>query len=167
MSINRRRALAGSAALVASVCAGPSITIAAEPQALAALAQSPLIYLSPLVSGGRESRCHSEVWFVYQQADIFVVTWSDKWRARAMQRGFRDARIWIGDFGPWSRAKERYRTAPSLDITGRFERDSGVHESLLKEFARKYQSEWDAWDRQVRDGLANGAWAMLRYRVAA
>ncbi len=167
MSLNRRHALASGAALLLTSSGRNCLATVTEPGALAALDQSPLVYLSPLVSHGRESRCHAEVWFVQRQREIFVVTWVDKWRAEAMRRGFRRARIWIGDFGPWRSAGGRYLSAPSLEIEGRFETDPGTHAELLGAFASKYKREWGAWDQRVRDGLASGAWVLLRYQIAA
>lgn len=167
MGVDRRQALAGAAALLVSASGGSCLAAAAESRAVAALDGSPLIYLTPLVSNGRESRCQAEVWFVHRHAEVFVFTWADKWRAEAMRRGFRRARIWIGDFGPWRSANERYRSAPSLDLEGRFETDPAVHSGLLEAFARKYESEWGAWDRRVRAGLSEGGWVLLRYRIVA
>ena len=161
--LNRRQAIAGSAALMLSASAGAGVRVTPEPAVAAALAESPLIYLSPLVSGGRESSCHAEIWFVQQKDDIFVVTWAEKWRARAMRRGFKRARMWIGDFGVWSPGKDDYRGAPSAEIEGRFESDPALHAALLAEFSKKYQSQWAAWDQRVRNGLTDGGWVLLHY----
>ena len=104
---------------------------------------------------------------MYLKGEIFEVTWSEKWKAEAMRRGFRRAKIWVGDFGPWKSANGRYLSAPSLNIEGQFETDSSVQEPLLLEFAHKYKNEWRFWDQKVRDGLANGDWVMLRYKIAS
>jgi hypothetical protein len=167
MDINRRHALVRSAALLVSAWGNSRVAVAAGSKAGAGLDTSPLIYLSPLVSDGRESRCQAEIWFVHHNGEIFVVTWTEKWRAEAMRRGFHRAKIWVGDFGPWKQANEAYRSAPSHEIEGRFETDAAVHSTLLAEFASKYETQWGAWDRQVRDGLVNGAWVMLRYQIVS
>ncbi|MEM7468044.1 MAG: hypothetical protein AAF387_14310, partial [Pseudomonadota bacterium] len=140
---------------------------ATELEPIAALKKSPLIYLSPILSNGRQSRCHAEVWFVHQDEEIFIVTWADKWKAKAMRRGLQRARIWIGDFGPWRSANERYLAAPSLEIEGDFETDPKMHTALVEKFAIKYKSEWRTWDKIVKDGLAKGEWVLLRYRISA
>lgn len=167
MSLNRRHALKGSAALAFSTWGGTRFAFAGESDAVTALKISPLIYLSPLVSNGRESHCHAEVWFLYLKGEIFIVTWAEKWKARAMRRGFQRAKIWIGDFGPWKNANERYLSAPSLNIEGKFESDASLQSALLLEFAHKYKKEWHFWDQKVRDGLVNGEWVMLRYQIIA
>ena len=167
MTVNRRQALAGSAALLISAWGTSRIAFAAESLAIAALDKSQLIYLTPVVSGGRESACHGEVWFVHHQKEIFVITQSDTWRAVAVRRGFKRAKIWIGEFGVWKRADDRYRSAPYLEIEGRFESDTALHSELLAKFGRKYASGWDSWGPRFRDGLANGDRVMLRYQVAS
>ncbi len=167
MNQNRRRAIVASTALLLSAWGSPRSVFAGsfKHSTAAALDTSPLIYLSPIVSNGKESSCHAEVWFVHHDEEIFVVTWADKWKAEAMRRGFSRAKIWIGDFGPWKSANKRYLSAPSLHIEGRFENDPDIHSSLLAEFASKYKNEWSFWDKRVRDGLVTGAWVLMRYQV--
>jgi hypothetical protein len=167
MTFTRRHALASGAALLTAAWGNLRYAYAEESPAVAALDKSALIYLTPIVSGGRESHCHGEVWFVHYQGDIFVNTPATTWRAEAMRRGFRHAKIWIGEFGVWTRAKDRYRSAPYLEIEGQIETDPDVHAELLGEFGRKYESEWGKWGPRFRDGLADGSRVLLRYRVAA
>ena len=45
--------------------------------------------------------------------DLFVVTQSDAWRARAISTGQDLAKIWVGDVGVWTRNPE-YVELPSL-----------------------------------------------------
>jgi len=167
MTVTRRQALAGSAAMLISAWDSSRIVFAAESPAVAALDTSPLIYLTPVISGGRESACHAEVWFVHYQTAIFVVTPMDAWRAEAVRRGFNRAKIWTGAFGVWKRAEGRYRSAPYLEIEGRFEIDAAVHAQVLAEYGRKYVSEWGSWGPRFRDGLAEGSRVMLRYRIVS
>ena len=167
MSINRRQALTGTAALLLSGSGGVRVTLAAESPAVAFLDKSQLIYLTPFRADGGESTCHAEVWFVHHGADIFVVTKSDAWRTEALRRGLTRAGIWIGEFGAWKDAKDRYRSAPYLVIEGRLETDTAVHGEVLGKFATKYESEWGTWGPRFRKGLADGARVMLRYQVAS
>lgn len=169
MKYNRRNVIAMSTALLLSGWGSSRRAFAGSPKnlALTALDTSPLIYLSPIVSNDKESSCHAEVWFVYRDEEIFVVTWADKWKAEAMRRGFSRAKIWIGNFGPWKNANKRYLSAPSLRLEGRFENDPEIHSTLLVEFSSKYKNEWSFWDTRVRDGLVNGDWVLMRYQVVS
>ncbi|MEM7467191.1 MAG: hypothetical protein AAF387_09930, partial [Pseudomonadota bacterium] len=137
---------------------------AKEPPAISALDKSALIYLSPILSNGNESKCHGEVWFIHHENEIFVVTQQDAWRAEAVRQGLNTAACWIGEFGVWTRAKNKYKSAPYLRLSGRLETDAGLHSTLLEKFGVKYAKEWDSWGPRFRKGLANGSRVMLRYQ---
>ncbi|MGR9093438.1 MAG: hypothetical protein ACU85U_22930 [Gammaproteobacteria bacterium] len=165
MAINRRQVLRGSAALLTASLGGIGPVAAATSPAVAFLDKSKLIYLSPLQSGGAESKCHGEVWFVHHADEIYVVTRSDAWRAEALRRGLRRAAIWIGEFGVWKRAKDRYRSAPYLVIEGRFEENAAAQTAILERYAEKYADEWGSWGPRFHKGLTEGSRVMLRYVV--
>ena len=165
MAINRRQVLRGTAALLTTSFGGIGQVGAATSPAVAFLDKSKLIYLSPLQSDGAESACHGEVWFVHHADEIYVVTRSDAWRAEAIRRGLRRAAIWIGEFGVWTRAKDRYRSAPYLVIEGRFEEDPGARTTILERYAEKYADEWGSWGPRFHKGLTEGSRVMLRYAV--
>ena len=164
MAFTRRRALASSAGLLLSAWSSVRYTYAASP-AVAALNKSGLIYLTPLVARGRESQCQGEVWFVYHKEEIFVSTPKGTWRAEAVRRGYRRAKIWIGEFGVWKSAERSFRSAPYLELTGKLETDIAVHTEVLGVFGSKYTAEWDKWGPRFRDGLADGSRVLLRYQI--
>ena len=165
MYLPRRRFLGAGVALVFAVAAGPRRLRAEAPTpAIAALGRSQLIYLSPVLTDGRESTCHGEVWFVQHAEHIFVCTQAAAWRAEAVRRGLTRAKVWIGEFGVWKRAGERYRSAPYLELEGRLETDPAVHAAVLPVFGAKYAAEWSSWGPRFRDGLADGSRVLLRYR---
>lgn len=129
----------------------------------AALETSPFIYLAPILADGGESQCQAEVWFVVYKSDIYVVTASDAWRAQALQRGLTTARIWVGDFGVWTRSKRAYKTAPTVDGIGNIVEDSTIHAQILDIFGRKYASDWPTWGPRFKNALADGSRVMLKY----
>ena len=103
-SLTRRRFLhtTGSGLLLAGFA--PASLLRADPGPLGAahrkaMAESPLVYVSPLRSDGAESTCHGEVWFVADGDDLLVVTATDRWKAVAIKKGLGRARLWIGDHG--------------------------------------------------------------------
>lgn len=166
MILNRRQfILGGTALLLTGMRARPAI--AAAPAALAALDNSKLIYLTPLLADGRESACHAEIWFVHHKEEIYVCTRSTAWRTMALKRGLNRARIWIGEFGAWTKAKDAFRAAPTLVLEGRLETEPAMLAEVLDVFGQKYAAEWDKWGPRFRDELADGSRALLRYRVAA
>ncbi len=165
MTVTRRQVLGSTTALLVTGFGGIAPLMAADSPAVAFLDKSKLIYLSPLQSDGSESACHGEVWFVHHAGEIFVVTRSDAWRAEAIRRGLRRAAIWIGEFGVWKRAKDRYRSASYLEIVGRFEEDPATHAAILGHYSEKYADEWGSWGPRFRKGLSEGSRVMLRYAV--
>jgi hypothetical protein len=164
MSTTRRDVIAGAGIMLLAGLSHIRLAAATSP-AVAFLDKSQLIYLSPLLTDGSESKCHGEVWFVYHDGEVFVVTKSDAWRTQAIRRGLRRAAIWIGEFGPWGSAKDRYRSAPYLVIEGQIESDATTHDTVLAVYATKYPDEWNTWGPRFRDGLRSGDRVMLRYAV--
>ena len=62
------------------------------PRLSLAATESNLIYISPIRSDGKLSRCQAEVWFVGEGQDFYVVTATDAWRSRAVKQGLTGAR---------------------------------------------------------------------------
>ena len=165
LSLTRREILAAGAGLVASLPlaarlraeeAGP-ITAAHR----AALAKSPLVYVSPLKSDGSESTCHGEVWFVADGDDALVVTEVDRWKSVALKKGLARARLWIGDHGVWTTSAGAFRSSPSHLASVRF--DAGAAELALTKFGEKYPESWDKWGPRFEKGLADGTRVLIRY----
>ncbi len=134
--------------------------------ARAALGASRLVYVSPLKKDGAESTCHGEVWFVADGGDVLVVTAADRWKARALGAGLDRARLWLGDFGVWTRADGAWKGAPSFAARAAFEKDSAARERALEAFGKKYPAEWGKWGPRFRDGLADGSRVLIRYAPA-
>src|SRR5262247_3112229 len=106
--LTRRELLRSGALAFGAVALLPRVLhAAAEPAWLAAAKTSALVYVSPLKKDGAESRCHGEVWFFLDQGDVVLATSVSSWKARALGLGRKQARIWVGDFGPYSGAKDK------------------------------------------------------------
>lgn len=128
--------------------------------------QSPLVYISPLLTDGTESACHGEVWFIKDGDDLLVVTAPERWRAACLERGLDRARIWVGDYGVSTKSEGKFREGPTLTATARLERDRVAHARALAMFGAKYASEWSRWGPRFSDGLASGERVMIRYTPA-
>ncbi len=129
-----------------------------------AMAESSLIYLTPIQSNGQESRCQSEVWFTYDGDDLYVCTTVKTWRARAVARGLDRARIWVGDLGEWKGTGGKYRALPQIEAQVSVVSDKGQERQALEMFGDKYSLQWVLWGPRFRKGLADGSRIMLRYR---
>jgi len=168
-----RRQLLGSGGLLLASAALPSRIFAADAdftlptETLRALDASPLVYVSPLRSNGTESRCHGEVWFLHDKGDVLICTDSDRWKSVAIQKGMDRARLWVGDFGPVGRSKERFRSAPTLLAKAEFDPERASFDRLLAAFAVKYPDEWGRWKPRFESGYADGSRVLIRYRALA
>ncbi|MDA1300515.1 MAG: twin-arginine translocation signal domain-containing protein [Proteobacteria bacterium] len=128
------------------------------------LAETDLIYLSPIKSNGKESRCQAEIWFAHSGSDMYVCTSSDAWRTRAIASGLTRARVWIGDVGNWQSANGKYLALPSIVATGEIISDKAIEAQALDLFGDKYPLQWVLWGPRFRKGLEDGSRTMIRYR---
>ena len=130
---------------------------------LAAAKTSPLVYVSPLLASGAESRCHGEVWFFVDGGDVVLATATKTWKARALAAGRNQARIWVGDFGPYEGAAEKVAGAPNFVATATLDKDRAVFDRLLAAYAEKYADEWGKWKPRFESSYADGSRIVIRY----
>lgn len=128
------------------------------------LSTSSLIYLTPIKSDGEESKCKGEIWFAFHEKEIYVVTPSEAWRAKAIGKDLTEARIWVGEFGNWRQANEAFRKAPELMATGSIVEDKEVHQEVLKVMGEKYSDGWDTWGPRFKSALEDGSRVMIKYK---
>lgn len=171
MNLDRRQFLrtagVAAAALLLPPAAGRADTSVLSEAARAALAESPLVYISPLQKAGSESRCHGEVWFVTDGDDVLLCTGADGWRSRAVKSGLTRARLWVGDYGVWKKAGGSFREAPTFDSAAVLEEDAAAQERALEAFGKKYPDEWNKWGPRFKNGLADGSRVLIRYKPVA
>jgi hypothetical protein len=128
---------------------------------------SDLIYLSPQTSAGNNSRCQAEVWFVELNYDLYIVTRSNAWRARAIDTGLTKTRVWVGDEGEWQASDGAYLKLPEFMAEGAQITDAQEQARALDEMGDKYRLSWLLWGPRFKNGIADGSRVMLRYRPTA
>ena len=171
-SLVRRRFLQGALVLSGALLFPVRRLAAASglsEEATSAIASSPLIYLSPIRSNGQPSACQAEVWFGSDAGELFVVTSSDGWKSQAVKKGLDKAHIWVGDFGPWKKSNDGYKSAPNFVANAAIvaNDDSATIERVLAVMGKKYPAEWGKWEPRFRKGLSDDSRVMLRYRPIA
>jgi hypothetical protein len=170
--LSRRQVVMGATALVGGlVLAPPRILRAADTYSLpaassAALAKSPLVYISPLRKSGAESSCHGEVWYFFDQGAVVIMTSTESWKTRSVQAGLDGARIWVGDFGPVKRAGDKYRAAPTFLAKAEIIGDRAIFDRLLSAYAERYADGWGKWGPRFEKGFADGSRKVIRYKPA-
>ncbi len=163
MLSRRNLILAGCSVLVTGLSTRASLA-AKRPTLQESISASDLIYITPIRSDGRESRCQAEIWFVPDGPDMYVVTAYDAWRAEAVKKGLTQARIWVGDVGNWGRSKGKYKSLPQIEATASGITATETQEKILKGYGKKYPASWLVYESRFRNGLADGSRVMLRYR---
>ena len=137
---------------------------AQTPSMQQAIDASDLIYVTPIRSDGSESNCQSEVWFVAEGSDLYIVTMTTSWRVRAVKKGLHKARIWVGDLGQWQNTNGKYKSLPQLEAVVSEVDDADQQQRILELFGSKYRLQWIYWGSKFRDGMADGTRTMLKYR---
>ena len=157
--------LSGVVLLPTSLAWSRDVKFQVSKAAQAAIEKSPLIYITPIKSDGKESSCHAEVWFHADGEDLLVVTKAELWRSQAVKRGLDRARIWVGDHGVWKRSNDAFRNAPSfLAQVEHISSDAKAVERTLKAMGPKYaDEEWSTYGPRFEQGLADGSRVLLRY----
>jgi len=178
--VTRRRFLEGVGLGAIGVCgiglAGslvapsrPAWSASPEASALpiALLEKSSFVYVSPLRSDGKESTCHSELWYAWLDGSVVVTVASTGWKARALAAGLHRARIWVGNHGRWKSFigsnNEAFRSAPHFDARAEKVSDPKTLDALLAAYDRKYPAEIASWRDKMRRGNADGSRIMIRY----
>jgi hypothetical protein len=165
-SIHRREVLRGAGILVGSLLLPPFRARAAFelPEGTRTLLEeSALVYISPIRSDGRESKCHGEVWFTFDQGDVLICTSRTTWKAKALEAGRDRARIWVGDFGRGDDVGDRYKGGASFLSNVSEAKDRPAFDRLLDTFGKKYPQEWGKWEPRFREGYEDGSRVVIRY----
>ena len=127
------------------------------------MAESALIYITPLKPDGSESSCQAEVWFQQHDGAMYVVTSNKAWRSVAIGKGLSSARVWVGDVGQWKSADGKYKALPVVTTQAAIVGDKVVQAAVLAKMGAKYSAEWGTWGPRFNDGLVDGSRVMLRY----
>lgn len=133
------------------------------------LRSSPFVYISPIRSDGRESRCHAELWYAWMRDSLLVTVAADGWKARSVGLGLDRAKLWVGDYGRWKgffSNNEKFRAGPSFLARAEIVSDIAVLDRLLGVYERKYPEEIGDWRDRMRAGSRDGTRVVLRYTPA-
>ena len=95
---------------------------------------------------------------------IYVTTATDAWRAEAIRKDLKQTRIWIGEYGQWTRAKEKYKEAPELMLEGSIFDDKEKIPEILDAFNDKYPGEGQ-YPRVFKDEIEDEKRVVLKYEV--
>jgi hypothetical protein len=159
---HRREVLIGGGLLLGGLllprAARPAAALPSAETA-AALEKRRLVYISPLLRDGKESRCHGEVWYFLDGADVVIGTNPERWKARSVRSGSARARLWVTA----DDTERDYRKGTSFDARARFDADPASFDRLLSAYAAKYPDEWAKWGPRFRKSHEDGTRVLIRY----
>jgi hypothetical protein len=130
---------------------------------LDALQSSKLVYVSPLKKDGSESKCHGEVWYFWDRDAVVIATATTGWKTRAVRAGNDRARLWVGDFGPYAKARDKVRAAPGFTAHAAVDPDPATFQRLLESYGTRYPDEWGKWKPRFESSHADGSRTVVRY----
>lgn len=97
----------------------------------------------------------AEIWFMHYNGAVWVASPVTTHRVKRIQAGQTKAKVWIGK-----------PDGPAFDAKGSIVKDPEVNKVLFENFAKKYGDGWSSYEKQFRDGLANGSRALIKYEPA-
>jgi hypothetical protein len=128
-----------------------------------ALGKGKLVYVSPLKKDGKESHCHGEVWYFFDKGAVVIATASKGWKVRSVKSGSAKARIWVGDYGPFSEARDKLVKAPTFVASAAIDTDPATFTRLLESYGKRYPDEWDKWKPRFQSSYSDGSRTVIRY----
>ncbi|HKA14320.1 MAG TPA: hypothetical protein VKH41_04825 [Myxococcota bacterium] len=165
--IGRREFLGACAGIALLPLLRGTAVRAASALPAALLESSPFVYISPLLADGRESTCHSEVWYGWIDGAVVINTAPTTWKSRALAKGRDRARIWVGDHGRVKQmigSNDAFRSAPHFDARAESVKNGeALLDRLLAVYEKKYPREIANWRDKMRSGYKSGDRLLLRY----
>jgi hypothetical protein len=116
-----------------------------------ALESSKYVYIQSTRADGSMSKA-AEIWFMYHNGAVWVCSPTTTHRVKRIQAGKTGAQIAIGK-----------PDGPSFKAKGSLVKDAEVNKALFESFAQKYADGWSSYEKQFKEGLANGSRTLVKY----
>ena len=126
-----------------------SASLSAELQK--ALDNSKYVYIQSTRKDGKPSKA-AEIWFMHYKGAVWVCSPVTTYRVKRIQVGQTKAKIAVGK-----------SDGPSFTAKGSLVKDAEVDKVLFETYAKKYGGDWSSYEKNFRDGLANGARTLVKY----
>jgi hypothetical protein len=116
-----------------------------------ALDSSKYVYIQSARKDGSMGKA-AEIWFFSYQGAVWVCSPVTTHRVKRIQAGQTKAKIAIGK-----------SDGPSFTAKGSLVKDAAIDKVMFETFAKKYAGEWSSYEKNFRDGLANGTRTLVKY----
>jgi hypothetical protein len=115
------------------------------------LGESKYVYIQSQRKNGEFSK-PAEIWFFVHDGSVYVGSKKTSWRARRIAAGRTAAKIHV-----------LTADGPSFDATGEIVKDPAAWNLLYETYAKKYAEGWSTYEKNFRDGAADGSRVLIRY----
>lgn len=145
----------GIATLFVSLLAGTAVADGGLAEKFdKALSTAKYVYIASTRKDGTLGK-PAEIWFLYRNGAVYVGTPQTTWRVRRIKAGRPAAKIWVGS-----------SEGPSFQATGSLVKDADVERAMLEAYAKKYPDGWSRYEKNFRDGFADGSRVIVKYTPA-
>jgi hypothetical protein len=126
-----------------------SAPLSAEQQQ--SLESSKYVYIQSARKDGSLGKA-AEIWFFPHKGAVWVCSPVTTHRVKRIQAGQTKAKIAIGK-----------ADGPSFNAKGSVVKDAEVNKAMFEAYAKKYADGWSSYEKNFRDGLADGSRTLVKY----
>jgi hypothetical protein len=142
------------AALVGTfIFASPQQSLALSTDQEKALDSAKYVYIQSTRKDGKLGK-PAEIWFFNHKGAVWVCSPTTTHRVKRIQAGQTKAKIAIGK-----------PDGPAFNAKGSLVKDPAVNQVMFDAFAKKYADGWSSYEKQFKDGLANGSRTLIKYEA--
>jgi len=118
-----------------------------------ALDSAKYVYIQSTRKDGKLSK-PAEIWFFQHKGAVWVCSPTTTHRAKRIKAGQTKAKIAIGK-----------PDGPAFNAKGAIVKDAEVNKAMFEAYAKKYADGWSSYEKQFKDGLANGSRTLIKYEA--
>lgn len=133
--------------------ASPQQSVALSSDQQKALDSAKYIYIQSSRKDGKLSK-PAEIWFFSHKGAVWVCSPTTTHRVKRIKAGQTKAKIAIGK-----------PDGPSFNAKGSIVKDAEVNKAMFEAYAKKYADGWSSYEKQFKDGLADGSRTLIKYEA--
>jgi len=118
-----------------------------------ALDSAKYVYIQSSRKDGKLSK-PAEIWFMHYKDAVWVASPVTTHRVKRIKAGQTKAKIAIGK-----------PDGPSFTAKGSLMKDPEVNKVMFETYAKKYADGWSSYEKQFKDGLADGSRTLIKYEA--
>ena len=135
------------------IFASPRQSVALSSDQQKALDSAKYVYIQSSRKDGKLSK-PAEIWFFHYKDAVWVCSPTTTHRVKRINAGQTKAKIAIGK-----------PDGPSFNAKGSLVKDPEVNKVMFEAFAKKYAEGWSSYEKQFKDGLADGSRTLIKYEA--